>query len=51
MLKVEIGELLAEAMGKTGSDKIQECGTSRKPANQAQSIEYSGDDQCLDYAL
>jgi hypothetical protein len=38
-------------MGKTGSDEVQECGTSRKLANQAQSKEHPGDDQCLDYAL
>jgi hypothetical protein len=51
MTKVEIGELLMRAMGKIGSDEVQVCGTSRKPANQAQPTEDPGGDQCLDYAL
>lgn len=38
-------------MGKTGSDEVQECGTSNKLANKAQSKGYSGDDRCLDKAL
>lgn len=46
-----MGEFLVEAMGKTGSDELQECGTSRTLANQAQSGEYPSDDQCLDSAL